>query len=79
MLETVKYPKYAEHKKQHEVFVQRLLDDVKSYQEGKKLVPNSFVRFLRDWILSHIAMEDTQYARYIFDLKKSGQLGGQLK
>jgi hemerythrin len=79
MLENVKYPQLAEHKKQHEVFIQRVLDDVKSYQEGKKLVPNSFVRFLRDWILSHIAMEDTKYARYILDLKKSGQLAEQLK
>ncbi|MDR1909989.1 MAG: bacteriohemerythrin [Spirochaetaceae bacterium] len=74
MLENIKYPKYAEHKRQHEAFIQRLLADVKSYQEGMKLVPNSFVRFLRDWILSHIAMEDTQYARYILDLKKKGQL-----
>jgi hemerythrin len=78
MLENVKYPNLAPHKKYHEEFVQRLLDDVKGFQNGQKFAPNNFVRFLRDWILSHIAVEDTRYARYIFDLKKKGSLDKQL-
>lgn len=79
MLERIRYPELQRHKKQHETFVQKLLDDVKEYGEGKKFVPNNFVRFLRDWILSHIAVEDTKYARYLMNLKKSGRLGEQLK
>jgi hemerythrin len=79
MLENVKYPQLCEQKKQHETFVQALLDDVKGFQEGQKFAPNNFVRFLRDWILSHIAMEDTKYARYICDLKKNGKLNERLK
>ena len=78
ILQNVQYPQLSAHKKQHEEFVQKLVDDVKSYQSGEKFVPNAFVRFLRDWVLSHIALEDTKYARYIFDLKKSGQLDKQL-
>jgi hemerythrin len=78
MLENIKYPELARHKKEHEGFVQKLVDDVKSYQNGEKFVPNNFVRFLKDWILSHIAMEDTKYSRYIFNLKKSGQLDQRL-
>jgi hemerythrin len=78
MLENVKYPQLPRQKKQHEMFVQKLLEDVRGFQNGQKFVINNFVRFLRDWILSHIAMEDTQYARYIFDLKKNGRLGEQL-
>ena len=74
MLEKVKYPAINAQKKEHACFVEKRLTDVKSYQEGQKLVPNAFVRFLRDWILSHIAVEDTKYARYILDLKKSGNL-----
>jgi hemerythrin len=75
MMENIHYPQFAAHKREHEAFVQRLLDDVKNYQEGQKFAPNNFVRFLRDWILSHIAVEDTKYARYIFELKKAGRLG----
>jgi hemerythrin len=53
-----------------------MVEDVQSFQEGRKFVPNNFVRFLKDWILSHIAIEDTQYARYILNLKKQGRLLG---
>jgi hemerythrin len=75
LMENVRYPNYAEHKKQHENFVAQLLKEVKSFQEGKKFVPNNFVRYLKDWILSHIALMDTLYAKYIMDLKKQGALG----
>jgi hemerythrin len=78
LLENVKYPYLGEHRKQHEGFVLQMVNDVKSFQEGKKFVPNSFVRYLKDWILSHIAMMDTQYAKYILDLKKQGQLDNVL-
>jgi hemerythrin len=78
ILANVKYPRLARHKKQHEDFVLKMVEDVKSFQGGRKFVPNNFVRFLKEWILSHIAIEDTQYARYIFGLKKQGKLDGVL-
>jgi hemerythrin len=74
ILENIQYPHSAEHKKQHEDFIRTMVEDVKKFQEGKKFVPNNFVRFLKNWILSHIAIADTQYAAYIMDLKKQGKL-----
>jgi hemerythrin len=74
MLENINYPYLGAHKNQHEEFVKKVLEDVKNFQDGKKFVPNVFVRYLRDWILSHIAMEDKRYAEYIFNLKKQGTL-----
>ncbi|MDR0452273.1 MAG: bacteriohemerythrin [Treponema sp.] len=79
LMGTIKYPKYAEHKKEHEDFVREMVNDVKSFQDGKKFVPNNFVRYLKDWVLSHIAISDILYARYIYDLKKQGKLGGVFK
>jgi hemerythrin len=79
ILENVKYPHLAEHKKQHEDFILKMVEDVKSFQGGKKFVPNNFVRFLKDWILSHIAISDTQYAAYIMNLKKHGKLADREK
>jgi hemerythrin len=74
LLQTVQYPEFAEHKKQHEQFVRQILDDVRSFQEGKQFVPNVFVRYLKDWILSHIAVMDKKYAAYIMGLKSKGPL-----
>jgi len=74
LLQKINYPDYQEHKKQHDTLVVKILEAVKEYSEGKKLVPNQFVRTLKDWILSHIAHYDKLYASYIAAQKKSGLL-----
>ncbi|MDR1107591.1 MAG: bacteriohemerythrin [Spirochaetaceae bacterium] len=78
ILKNINYPEFAVHKRQHEDFVRQVLEEVKNFEEGKKFVPNIFVRFLRDWILTHIAMEDKKYAEYILALKKKGGLKSQI-
>jgi hemerythrin len=74
LLENVDYPQIIVHKKQHEEFAMKILAEVKNFEEGKKFVPNAYVRFLRDWILSHIAVMDRKYAEYILSLKRQGKL-----
>jgi hemerythrin len=78
LLQRVKYPDFPEHKKQHEELVREILESVKEYNEGKKLVPNQFVRTLRDWILSHIAHYDKLYAHYIATQKSKGLLSDKV-
>jgi hemerythrin len=75
LLRTVGYPDLEAHRRSHAGFVQTVLAEVQSFHEGRKFVPNAFARFLRDWVLSHIALEDKRYARFIYDLKKEGKLG----
>jgi hemerythrin len=65
LLETSKYPGIAAHKREHESFVIKVLQDVRAFEDGKKFIPNIFVRYLKDWILAHIAVEDKKYAEYI--------------
>jgi hemerythrin len=74
LLQRIKYPKYAQHKAEHEGFVKKVLEQAAYFREGKSFVPNNFVRYLRDWILSHIAVSDKQYSDYIFMLKREGKL-----
>jgi hemerythrin len=78
MLENLKYPDFAQHKREHESFIKQILEDVERFQEGRKFVPNVFVRFLKDWILTHIAVQDKKYSKYIFDLKREGLLDARI-
>jgi len=78
LLQRVKYPDYPEHKKQHDTLILEILESVKEYNEGKKFVPNQFVRTLRDWILGHIAHYDKLYASYIAAMKEKGQLNDKV-
>jgi hemerythrin len=74
MFENIRYPLAAEHKKRHEAFIKRILNDTQNFEKGKNMVPLAFARFLREWILTHIAEEDKQYAGFIQNLKRSGRL-----
>lgn len=74
MLRNICYPELEEHKKQHEGFIRQVLEEVKNFEGGKRFIPNAFVRYLRDWFFSHIAVMDKRYAAYILDLKKQGRL-----
>lgn len=74
LLQKIRYPLYAEHKKKHEELVRTILEAAKGFDKGQKFVPNNFVRILKDWIFSHIAIEDQRYALYAAGQKKKGLL-----
>jgi hemerythrin len=74
ILGRINYPDFTAHKKEHEDFAREIIQQVQAFQQGKKFVPNVFVRFLRDWVLAHIAVSDKRYAKYLADMKKQGLL-----
>jgi hemerythrin len=78
ILENVRYPELAAHKREHEKLIKDVLEHVRLFQEGKKFIPNNFARTLKDWILNHIAMVDKKYSVYIMNLKKEGKLNRAL-
>jgi hemerythrin len=71
----VNYPGLSVHKKEHNDFTQEVLTQVRAFEEGKKFVPNLFVRFLKDWVLSHIAVTDSKLGEFLIMLQKEGKLG----
>ena len=58
------FPGYAEHKRQHEAFVLKVVDQVKAYEETNVISLLNFTHFLKDWILTHIAISDKLYFEY---------------
>ncbi|WP_010257106.1 bacteriohemerythrin [Treponema primitia] len=66
----INYPEYASHKKQHESFVKEVLLTVAEFNSGKKFLPNKFAMYLRDWVLTHIAVSDKKLGEYIQNMRK---------
>jgi len=74
LLTAIKYPDFANHKKMHDTLIKNILDASKDFGEGKKFVPNNFVRTLVDWVFSHIAFYDRQYSLFAAEKLRTGSL-----
>jgi len=74
LLAAIKYPDYNSHKKMHNDLVEEILAASNKYDDGKKFIPNIFVRTLKDWVFGHIAVYDKIYAAYVAEQKRSGVL-----
>ena len=62
------YPELGEHIKEHEKFVAQLISAVKEFEAGHT-APITMARFLKKWLLNHIAVSDKQYAPYLAKLE----------
>ncbi|MCL2139581.1 MAG: bacteriohemerythrin [Treponema sp.] len=71
------FPGYSEHKKEHDKFIMNILDMVNNYEKGIKLTLSEFTKFLREWILTHIAIMDKQYFVY-FKQVNARNVNGEL-
>ena len=72
-----KFPGYAEHKRAHDTFVLTVVDNIRDFEAGKKFTLATFTKFLKEWVLTHIAIMDKQYFEYfkrIATRKSDGKL-----
>jgi hemerythrin len=65
IMTVLKYKDYWEHKREHDAFVLTVVEQVRAFSEGKPFTLLSFTKFLKDWILTHIAVSDRKYSAYI--------------
>jgi hemerythrin len=71
------FPGYMEHKKAHDTFVLNVVKQVREFEANNKITLTEFIRFLKEWILTHIAIMDKQYFTYfrkIASRKSNGKL-----
>ena len=76
-MRATRFPGYADHKKTHDEFTLIVENSVKDFQEGKGLDLEKFAYFLKDWVLTHVAVMDRQYSDYfrkIATRKANGKL-----
>ncbi|MCL1865255.1 MAG: bacteriohemerythrin [Spirochaetes bacterium] len=74
IMEKINYPEYKAHKKEHVSFVKEVLIKVEEFNFGRNNTALTFVYYLRDWILQHIAVNDKKLGSYILEKKRSGEL-----
>lgn len=59
------YPEYERHKKEHNLLVMQVLDIQKEMKAGKTLLSQDVMRFLKDWLQTHIQGEDKKYGPFL--------------
>jgi len=68
---------YTAHKHEHDIFIIAIVDLVKKFNTTHKVSLLEFTRFLKNWILEHIAISDKQYFEHfkkIASRKPDGKL-----
>ena len=65
IMKGTKFQGYAGHKRVHDTFILNVVDIIKKYDEGKRVSLIYFTNFIKDWILTHMAIMDKQYFEYL--------------
>jgi hemerythrin len=65
LLGRIKYPDIIAHSRQHAEFIRDILERVERFERGGAFSLKDFARYIRDWMLTHIALIDKKYATYI--------------
>ena len=70
LMKACNYPAFLEHKKVHDSFIKKIIETSSSFQNATTATAFKFVKFLYEWVLSHIAHEDKLYVKYVLDYYK---------
>lgn len=65
LLKQYAYPEFEAHKKEHNTLVIQVLDLQKQLQEGKAVLTQQVLHFLRDWLSKHIQGDDKKYGVFL--------------
>ena len=68
IMNATKFQGYIEHKEEHKKFIFTVAEHIGYFKSGKRVSLMSFSKFLKDWILSHIAVVDKQYFVYFREM-----------
>jgi hemerythrin len=65
LLEKHKYPGYLNHRKEHDAFVQKVMDFGEQFRADKVALTNEVMDFLKNWLVGHIKGIDKKYGPYL--------------
>jgi hemerythrin len=65
LMKRYNYSHYNVHKKQHDSFVQKVMELENKLKKGITVVSFEITSFLKDWIKNHILTIDIQYSKFL--------------
>lgn len=74
LMQAAGFEDFDAHKAKHEVFTKQVLETAQNFNAQDRLAAIKFVKFLYEWLISHISYEDKQYVPCVKEwLKKKGK------
>lgn len=64
-MQSSQYPKYASHKEEHQIFIERLSKLTLDMNEKNKSINLRLLKFLKAWFSSHILNTDQKFFAYL--------------
>jgi len=80
IMKAANFAGYAKHKHNHNRFAIDVFETIYDFCSGRRVSLHNYTRFLKDWILSHIAIMDKQNFEYIkrMSVCRSGIIPGDV-
>ena len=64
LMEKYKYPGYLNHRKEHDAFVQKVMDFGAQFRANKVALTTEVMDFLKNWLVGHIKGTDKKYSPF---------------
>lgn len=61
LMQAAGYEDFSAHKAKHDMFTKQVLETAQNLNSQDRLASIKFVKFLYEWLISHISYEDKQY------------------
>lgn len=71
IMDIINYSDTENHKAMHKSFYDEVVSQIKNYQEGQPFIANKLVKFLKDWLLEHIAFRDKIFVEELMRVLKN--------
>ena len=65
ILDKYSYPALSNQKKEHELFVAKILDFEDGFNENRLFLSTEITNFLKDWLITHIQGADKNYSNFL--------------
>lgn len=70
-MEEIGYPKLLEHRRQHQILTDQVVDILKRLRMGNFNINDELMSFLKKWVINHIMDHDHQIGEYYSNQKKA--------